>query len=249
MSTENDRFARVGDDPLVIEWHLQRHIMFTWEVDTEAVEPLLPPELTAVEVRPGIALFSVAALLYQAGQFRPGSPPFLELVSTVHVQADLSIDMPISRFAMYAVSVYSDSPDFIRQEGEKLFTPTTLDPSLRFTFTERWDGVDASDDDGPIVTLRNTHPSPVYTPDELWGQHYNDTHGLHFGVWEWDGIKFEHMRGGDAGRFHPHPFFKGMDLSRVRGCYRQMIPAPGSPATERFYRVRRLQAPRQSRAR
>lgn len=240
MSTTNDKYASCAGDPLVIEWHIQRHIMFTWEVDLEAIEPLIPPELTAVEVRPGIALFSVAALLYEPGQFRPDSPPFLELVSVAHVQPDLSVKMPVSRFAMHAISVYSDSPDFIQQEGEKLFTPTTFDPSLKFTFTEAWDGVDASDDDGPIISFKSTHPSPVYTPDEMWGQHFNDSHGLHFGIWEWDGIKFEHMHRGDAGRLHQHPFFKGMDTSRIRGCYRQMIPKPGSSACERFYKVRQL---------
>lgn len=240
MSTDQDRFAAVAGDPLVIEWHIQRHVMFTWEIDLDALEPFVPPELTAVEVRPGVALFSVATLLYEPDQFRPGSPPFLELVSVAHVHADLSVKMPMSRFAMHAISVWSDSPDFIQQEGEKLFTPTHLDPSLRFEFTESWDGVDASDADGPIISFRSTHPSPAYAPDEMWGQHYNDTHGLHFGVWEWDGIKFEHMRGGDAGRFHPHPFFKGMDVSRIRRCYRQMIPQPGSKAVERFYRVRKL---------
>ncbi|MEO8552131.1 MAG: hypothetical protein ABI678_19270 [Kofleriaceae bacterium] len=235
-----DRFQSVGDDPLVIEWHLQRHIMFTFEIDLEALEPLVAPELTPVEVRPGIGLYSVATLLYQPEQFYPGSPPFMELVSVAHVQSDLSVKMPLSRFAMHAISVYSDSPDFIRQEGEKLFTPTTLDPSLEMTWTESWDGVTARDAEGPIITLRNTHPSPVFAPDELWGQHYNDTHGLHFGVWEWDGIKCEHQHRGDAATFHPHPFYKGMDLARIRGCYRQMIPKPGSTATERFYRVRSL---------
>jgi hypothetical protein len=239
-ATQPDRFARVGDDPLVIEWHVQKHIMFTWEIDIEALDPFVPDELTAVEVRPGIGLFSVATLLYQPNQFRPGSPPFLELVSVAHVQADLSVKMPMSRFAMHAISVYSDSPDFIDQEAEKLFTPTTLDPSLTLTFTENWDGVDAADQDGPIISFRNTNPNPVYTPDELWGQHYNDTHGLHFGVWEWDGVKCEHMQRGNAGKFFPHPFFKGMDLSRLHGCYRQMIPKPGSTAVERFYKTRQL---------
>lgn len=240
MTSANDRYASVDGDPLVIEWHIQKHIMFTWEIDLEALEPLVPPELTAVEVRPGVALFSVAALHYKPGQFRPDSPPFFELVSIAHVHADLSVKMPMSRFAMHAISVYSDSPDFIEQEGEKLFTPTTLDPSLKFTFTEASDGVDAADDDGPIVSFKSTHPNPVFTHDEMWGQHYNDTHGLHFGIWEWDGVKFEHMQRGNAGRFHAHPFFKGMDLSRIRGCYRQMIPQPGSSACERFYKVRQL---------
>lgn len=243
MTTAPDRFARVGDDPLVIEWHIQRHLMFTWEIDLEALEKFVPRELTAVEIRPGIGLFSVASLFYAADQFRPGSPPFVELVSVAHVQPDLSVTMPLSKFAMHAISVYSDSPDFIAQEGEKLFTPTTLDPSLEFTWTESWDGVDARDQDGPIISFRNTHPNPVFTEDEMWGQHYNDTHGLHFGVWEWDGMKFEHMQRGNAGRFYAHPFFKGMDLSRIRGCYRQMIPKPGTSAVERFYRVHQLRKP------
>jgi hypothetical protein len=230
----------VAGDPLVIEWHIQKHIMFTWEIDVDALDKLVPAELTPVEVRPGIGLFSVAALLYTPGNFGPGSKEFLELVSVAHVQADLSIDMPVSRFAMHAISVYSDSPDFIRQEGEKLFTPTTLDPSLKFEFTERTDGVDASDADGPIISYRSTHPDPVFTHDEMWGQHYNDTHGLRRGIWEWDGMKFEHMHKGNAGKLYPHPFFKGMDVNKVRGCYRQMIPQPGSKAVERFYKVHKL---------
>lgn len=230
----------MAGDPLVIEWHIEKHIMFSWEIDVEALDPFVPKELTPVEIRPGIGLFSVAALLYLPGQFYEKSPPFLELVSVAHVQPDLSVKMPMSRFAMHAISVYSDSPDFIKQEGEKLFTPTKLDPSLRASFSLACDGVDVSDEDGPIVSLRSTHPSPVYAPDEFWGQHYNDTHGLHFGIWEWDGWKFEHQAKGDAGKLHDHPFFKGMDLKRIRGCYRQMIPKPGEKAVERFYRVRKL---------
>jgi hypothetical protein len=113
---------------------------------------------------------------------------------------------------------------------------------LKLQFSDKWDAVEVSDDDGPIISYRNTHPNPVYASDELWGQHYNETKGLHFGVWEWDGIKFEHMQKGDAGRLYPHPFFKGMDMRRVRGCYRQMLMEPGSSAVERFYRVRQLRA-------
>ena len=235
----NDKFASAAGDPLVIEWHVEKHIMFTWEIDTDAVLPFVPEELTPVEVRPGRSLFSVAGLVYEPGNFGPQSPSFVELVSVVHVAPDLSVKMPC-RFAMHAISVYSDSTDFVRQEGEKLFTPTTHDPSLTITFNERWDAAEAADADGPIVTWRNTHPHPEYVADEMWGQHYNDTRGVHFGIWEWDGMKFEHMRGGDAGRLHPHPFFKGMDLRRVHGCYRQMIPKPGAKAVERFYRMRQL---------
>lgn len=236
----SDRFARVGDDELVIEWHIKKHVMFTWEIDVEALDKLVPEELTPIEIRPGVGLFSVAAVLYEADEFYPGSPEFNELVSVAHVQSNLAIAMPLPKFSMHAISVYSDSPDFIRQEAEKLFTPTHLDPSLEFTWPEKTDGVAARDKDGPIVSFTSTHPEPVFTHDEMWGQHYNDTQGLHWGIWEWDGMKCEHQMKGNAGHFYPHPFFKGMDLERIRGCYRQMIPQPGSKAVERFYRTHEL---------
>ena len=65
------------------------------------------------------------------------------------------------------------------------------------------------------------------------------------GIWEWDGVKCEHMMRDSheqrAGTFTAtHPFFKGMNLDRIRGIYRQMIPQPGSTATERFYKTRSL---------
>jgi hypothetical protein len=236
----DERFASAAGDPLVIEWHVDKHIMFTWEIDLDALSPLVPDELSLVEVRPGIALFSVAGLVYKPGNFGPDSKSFFELVSVAHVAPDLSVKMAPCRFAMHAISVYSDSPNFVRQEGEKLFTPTTLDPSLDIRFNERCDRAEASDADGPIISWQSTHPEPVYTAYEMWGQHYNDTRGLHFGIWEWDGMKFEHMKGGNAGRFHPHPFFKGMDVGAIRGCYRQMVAQPGAPAVERFYRMRQL---------
>lgn len=242
MSYQNtvERLAVCGDDPLVIEWHIKRHIMFTWEIDVEALDKLVPEELTPVEVRPGIGLFSVAMLRYAGDNFFPGSPEFIELVSVAHVQSDLSIAMPMPRFSMHAISVYTDSPEFVKQEGELLFTPTQLDPTLELEWTETWDGCAAKDADGPIVSFKSTHPDPVFAHDEFWGQHYNDTNGLHRGIFEWDGMKCEHMQRGSAGRFHDHPFYKGMDLERIRGCYRQMIPQCGSGAIERFYRTHQL---------
>jgi hypothetical protein len=243
-AVDRDRFAAVGDDELVIEWHIQRHIMFTWEMDLEELEKQVPAALSCVEVRPGIGLFSVAAVFYQPGNFGPGSSEFLELVSVAHVESDLSMQMPLSRFSMHAIAVWSDSPDFIKQEGEKLFTPTRLDPSLRAMWDDDWAGAELVDDAGPILTMRSTNPKPVYARDEMWGQHYNDTHGLHRGIWEWDGDKCEHMlhppgAPPNAATFHAgHAFWQGMNLARVRGVYRQMIPRPGSTGTERFYKVR-----------
>jgi hypothetical protein len=41
--------------------------------------------------------------------------------------------------------------------------------------------------------------------------------------------------GGSENRLHQHPHFKGLDVSRVRGVYRQMIGKPSSGLNERFF--------------
>lgn len=230
-----DKYASIGNSPLVIHWRLTRHLFFTWEVDTEALQPLLHPGLDLVELRPGISLMSTGVLEYEAGHFGPASPRFYELVTALHVQPDLSVDMPVPRFSIQATTVYSDSPEFVEQEGRVLYTPTELVPSLTVAYTPDGLGVDVADERGPILRLRNTSDTTDFTAADFCGQHFTDRAGVQLGKWQWDGVRFEHMKRGDAGRIHPHPHFRGLDPKRVRGCYRQMMAKPGVTCAERFY--------------
>jgi hypothetical protein len=234
-----DAYAECGGTPLVIDWRLLRHLFFTFEVPTDAAEALLPRPLSCVEPRPGISLLSVGVLKYHAGHFgRPDAPPFHELVAALHVQPDLSVHMPVPRFAFFAISVYSDSPDFVAQEGRLLFTPTEHRPDLVVEWSDDATAVDVSDARGPIVTLQNTHPAPTYTPTEFHGQHYTLKDGrLMRGLWNWTGTRFEHMqRAPGASRLHPHPFWKSLPLGRA--TYTQMMAPPDGAYHERFYAMR-----------
>jgi hypothetical protein len=232
-----DRYAECGGTPLVIDWHLRRHLFFTFEVPTDAVEHLLPRELSCVEVKPGLSLLSVGVLAYHGGHFGdPTSPPFHEIVCVVHVPPDLSVQMPVPRFSFFAVTVYSDSAGFVEQEARTIYTPTELVPSLRCDWSPDCTGVVVSDDRGPIVTLENSHPSPVYTPTEFHGQHYTLGGGrLLRGIFNWTGVRFEHMQRGGKSKLHPHPFWKSLDVRRVGGTYTQMMAPPDGEYHERFY--------------
>jgi hypothetical protein len=239
----------VGGKAMTIKWRLSHNFLVFLEIDTEAVEPFLPRCLTPVEVRPGISLLCLGCLDYWPGHFRPDSPRFSESFCVVSVQPDLSIPMPNPRFSFYALSVYSDSPDFCRIENEHIYTPNYLVESFRIEWSPDGRSVAARDDQGPIMTLRNTNPRVKFRPQVLYGQHFNDASGgaivdgrwnkgsLHKGPWEWDGPVFEHQTQGDWGRVYPHHFFGGVDLSRIRGCYRQMIAEPGAISFERFYQM------------
>jgi hypothetical protein len=74
----------------------------------------------------------------------------------------------------------------------------------------------------------------------MWGQHYTNTRGLQHGLWEWDGRLLEHMRPAHGWKLFEHSFWAGIDVSRVRRCYRQMMLEPGTMAHERFYAMRPL---------
>ncbi|MEO6419485.1 MAG: hypothetical protein ABIP39_08775 [Polyangiaceae bacterium] len=235
-----ESYETCAGSPLVIHWKLTKHLFFTWEVDSDALQSVIHESVDLVEVRPGIALLSTGVLQYEAGQFSPSSPPFIELVTVAHVQPDLSVKMPVPRFTFQSISVYSDSPEFVEQEGRLLFTPTELVPSLTAVYADDGLGVDVSDARGPILTLRNTQPEVSFSATEFHGQHFTVKDGLQIGIWQWDGVRFEHMKRGDAGKLHPHPHFKSIDLKRVRSCYRQMMGKPAVACNERFYAMKRF---------
>lgn len=236
---EEGRYAASDDRPLIVHWLINRHLFYTFEVDTREAERLLPEPLQIVEIRPGISLMSVGLLIYEPDQFRPGSPVFSELVGAVHVSPDLSTSMPVPAMTFLSFSVLSDSPDFVEQEGHTLYTPTRH-VALKAELTPDLLGVTVSDQDGPILSMPSAHPEPRWVHKEMWGQHYTNTKGLQHGIWEWDGRLFEHQTRLRNWKLHPHPFWCGIDVSRVRALYRTMVLEPGTVCHERFYAMRPL---------
>lgn len=225
---------------MVVRWEITHHMMMVFEIDTDAVEEVLPEELDPVEVVPGISLLNVATLNYAPGNFGSGSAPFSEIVAVIATHPDLTLRMPVPRFTFYDLSIFSDSIDFVEGERRTISTPTELSPGLQVEF--RHDGLEAkvSDASGPICLFRNSSPEPpTYRPTYIWGQHYNDTRGfLVVGPWQWEGEMWEHQKQGTWGELYPHPFFKGLDISAVRRCYMQLFARPNALAIERFYEIK-----------
>jgi hypothetical protein len=125
---------------------------------------------------------------------------------------------------------------FRPEEHRLLHTPTELIPNLRCEFSDADTRCDVFDGDLPIAHIRNTNAQlGAYERKTMYGQYYTNTQGLEHGLWRWDGHVSEHMKPGDWGSFHPHRFWKGLDLGRVRSCYRQMLKQPGTESSVRFY--------------
>jgi len=217
--------------PDLIHWKLKNQLLYLFEVDTDALAPLVPPNMEAVEVRPGCSLFGIECLHYQPGHFGPDYPEFDELVLAVPVQPNLGVRMPVPKYCIQGAQVWSNSAEFIDQECRPLFANSVHAPDLRFELTPDGTGCDVLEGDQLVLTLRNTNPTPTYEVKTMWGQFYVDVGGFAQGIWRWQGEVSEHMKRGAGGTFHEHRFFRGLDLSRIRGCYRQMAARAGTTST------------------
>ena len=223
---------------MTTSWRVRRQTLAFYETDATALDALVPPRLTIQELRPGIGLCSIETLEYMPGHFGDTTSSF-ELVFSVAVQPNLSIAMPVPKLSLFIVSVLSSSAAFVKEEAVLLRMPMEHVPQLHMAFGPP-DGasVHVSDGETPIVTCTNTLPDQTYVEQTHHGLVYTLKDGeLHQGAFRWHGEVCEHQRGGDWGRFYPHPILRGMPPKAVRGCYRQMTSNPAVTARIAYYHL------------
>jgi hypothetical protein len=216
--------------PSTAIWRIKHHFNFLFEISTREIAALLPPQLRPVEPTLGLSLVNVGYMRLHAGHLG-GLPEFDEITFSIQVGADLSLDMPTPRFALFDFRIGSGCEQFLEFENTHQELNGYFSSSLIATLNETQDEVSVQDGHGPIFVLRNTHPAPVLKKETACGQYYSKRpNGLYHGVFQWQGMGFEHQRAGDAGRLFRHPFFKEIDVEAVGNCYTQMFMAPNSEA-------------------
>ncbi|MES1244744.1 MAG: hypothetical protein ABUT39_24265 [Acidobacteriota bacterium] len=223
------------------DWHARQHFNFLFEIETRAVEPLLPARIGPVEVRTGISVLNVGYM-----SFAPGSlgtlPAFEEITFSIQVQPDLSLDMPVPRLAVFDLRIGSNCREFLDFEAEHQRLSGDHSATLAGRINPAQDRLEVSDRDGRIFVFENTHPAPLFKRETAYGQYYAQREdGLYQGVFQWEGIGCEHQREGEGGRLFNHPFFRELDVEDlVQDCYMQMFLAPDTGALFRSFRPRRL---------
>lgn len=232
--TATNEFSHVGRVAQTLHWRIKKQYVVFYEIETELLAPLVPAPLELQEVRPGIALCGLEMLHYKVGHFREGYREFYEAVFAATVQPDLSLDMPVPRFSMYAIKVISDSQEFCHSEAESIFTPTHYVPNFRIEFSEGGESCNMFDGDQPIAICKNTAPETPVKPTTIWGQFFTNTRGLQRGIWRWDGQASEHQKPGDHGQLFAHDLFCGVDVGRIKKAYRHMAAKP-EETDLRFY--------------
>jgi hypothetical protein len=221
-------------------WRIKHHFNFIFEIPTRDIAHLLPTRLRPIEPSIGLSLLNVGYMRLHAGQLG-NLPEFDEITFSIQVGADLSLDIPMPRFAVYDLRIGSNSEAFLSFENDHQELNGYYSKSLTAIVNSTQDEVSVEDDDGRIFVLRNTNPELTLKTELALGQYYSKRpDGLYQGIFRWEGGGFEHQHGGDAGCLFAHPFFQEIDVARVSGCYTQMLLAPDSEARLHSYRPRRL---------
>lgn len=219
-------------------WEYNFALCTFFEIETEAIEHLVPKTLTPVEVVPGLSLFSLIAFNFPAGALGT-LPEFQELILSLIVTPDLSRGVPKS--AMYIVSLGSTCQEHL-DHCISYYKLPVYGRFTRATIEHETHTVKYENDDGPILTMKNIHPNPKFSDGELYFQSFvKDAGDTYVSDIVMKGNLFEHQQAGKAGRLWPHPFFRGIDPDEAElVTFLQMLNEPGSlgqqsyPQPEKF---------------
>ncbi|MFB0517602.1 MAG: hypothetical protein ACETWG_13520 [Candidatus Neomarinimicrobiota bacterium] len=222
----------------LIIWQLNFALSTIYEIETEAIEHLVPKRLTPIEVAPGISLLHLAAFNFPEGGLGY-LPEFQELVLSLIVTPDLSRGVPQS--AMYVLSLGSTCQEHL-DHCVNYYKLPVYGQFTKVSLQQDPHSVKYEDGNGPIISMKNIHPNPVYTKDGRYYQAFVKEAGeIYVADVEMKGSLFEHQSTGDAGQMWSHPFFRDIDLETTEPTvYMQTINKPSSigqqlyPRPEKF---------------
>ncbi|MFC1619649.1 hypothetical protein ACFL45_06850 [Candidatus Neomarinimicrobiota bacterium] len=206
-------------------WKFDFALSTLFEIETDAIEHLVPKGLTPMQSAPGMSLLHLTALNFPAGALG-GLPEFQELIFGVLVSPDLSRGVP--KFATIILSLGSTNREHLEHSANYYKLPVT-DPFNSVVIQHEPHAVEFADGTGQILTMQNIHPEPVYADADLYFQAFVEDNGdLYVADLHMQSGLFEHQQQGDGGKLWPHPFFRGIDLENAEPtAYLQMASQPG----------------------
>ena len=216
----------------LIVWKFNFALSTFYEIETDAIEHLIPKRLIPLEVAPGVSLISLTALNFLEGALGH-LPEFKELFLSLIVTPDLSRGVPKS--AMYVLSLGSTCREHLDHCVSYYKLPVTRQFSCVNIQTDPHE-VEFEDKDGMILSMKNMHPQPVYDEGERYFQAFVQDQGdIFVADVLMRGMLFEHQSPGDAGKLWPHPFYRGIDVEDAEPvAFMQMLNKPGTTG-EQYY--------------
>jgi len=223
----------VGDNLII--WEFDFAMTTFYEVDTDLITPLLPKQISPMEIVPGVSLLNITAFNFPEGGLGH-LPTFQELISSIVVTPDLSRGVP--KFAMYVFSLGSTCQEHLDHSANYYKLPSY--EKLEFGKINRVDNViEFGDKDGSILTMKNCGNNiGDFLGHERYFQAFTlQDDKLFIADLYLKAELFEHQDQGDAGIINNHPFLKGLELfEEERVPYLQMLLEPSTRGKQFYYK-------------
>ena len=219
----------------LIIWEFDFAMTTFFEVDTDLIAPLLPKQISPMEIVPGVSLLNITAFNFPEGGLGH-LPNFQELIASIVVAPDLSRGVP--KFAMYVFSLGSTCQEHLDHSADYYKLPSY--EKLEFGKINRVDNViEFGDKDGAILTMKNCGNNiGDFLGHERYFQAFTlQDDKLFIADLYLKAELFEHQDQGDAGIINNHPFLKGLELfEEERVPYLQMLLEPSTRGKQFYYK-------------
>ena len=221
-------------DTLII-WEFDFAMTTFYEIDTVLIAPLLPKQISPMEIVPGVSLLNITAFNFPEGGLGH-LPNFQELIASIVVAPDLSRGVP--KFAMYVFSLGSTCQEHLDHSADYYKLPSYK--KLEFGKINRVDNViEFGDKDGSILTMKNcgTNIGDFLGHERYFQAFTLQDDKLFIADLYLKAELFEHQDQGDAGIINNHPFLKGLELfEEERVPYLQMLLEPDTRGKQFYYK-------------
>ena len=219
-----------------INWQVKHIVEFCFEIDLSEIKKFIPTRIIPLEVRPGIGVLSFSIPKFPDGNLGCLSA-FDEHALRVYIAKDFrkttrdGLDR-VPFFSTYMLSVAANSDGFLQHtyliDKMPIYLCQNLVVENSGVEKGNYDFV-VYDDRGMIADLKWTYPNfPQEQIEEkdVFIQIYLGYQGKLYYETLLASIDsfFIHQKEGNAGKLYPHPFFRGLDLSKVSSyCNFQFI--------------------------
>ena len=222
----------------LIIWTFDFALSTFYEIDTDIIQPMLPKNISTMEVFSGVSLINVTAFNFPAGALA-NLPEFQELIFSAIVAPDLSRGVP--KFAMFVLSLGSSLQEHLNHSADYYKLPS-YPKLIQGKIDKEKQAVEYSDSVGTILTMKNCTSKTDYKEEERYFQVITSmANELYVTDIYIKAPLFEHQESGDVGRLHTHPFFYDIDMEDAEPSgYVQMICQPGKQGQQFYYRPKKL---------